>query len=227
MADSDHLDHLTFLDGYLFRTLVDILHTGDPIESGLYNYYQSRIENEGIALSAYDRALVRYVSDQFPDSSRPVVHAGTGLGTLPCAVARSGYRVAGIERDERRLKAAKRVRAALAQAWPEDADRYELIAGSFPDVLEGTSWMTPQTILIFTNCIASWSEDQTARAIASFRNCGDVLLDTLAFGNLRVEEEEQQTLVTQIEAQGYTVAPMSNRPPGTFFCHVRARPNGS
>lgn len=224
MAD---LDHLAFLDGYLFRTLVDILHSEDPSESGLYYYYQFRIENQRIALSAYDHALARYVSDQFPDNSRPIVHAGTGLGTLPCALATLGYRVAGVEQNEKRLKAAKRVHAALAQAWPEDAGRYELIAGQFPDVLEGTSWMKPQTILIFTNCISSWSEEQTARAIASFGNCGDVLLDTLTFGNLRGEEREQQILITQIEAQGFTVAPMSNRPPYTFFCHVRARPDRS
>ncbi len=214
-------DNLAFLDGYLFRVMVDLLKSEGVEPSGLYDYYRMRIEQDGNALSAYDRVLFDYALANFDQQSRRVVHAGIGIGTLTSALAMAGYTVAGIERENHRFRAASRVREALAEAWPDMADRYILMGGEFPSVLAETPWIAPETVLVFTNCGAGWSDELTADAIASFRACGDVVLDARLFGNVRDLPAERQILLERIEAQGLTVTAIAGMPPDAFYYHVR------
>lgn len=218
LADLDKLD---FLDGYLFRIMVQMLRSEGVDQSGLYNFYEARIEQAGSALSNYDRMLTEYVAHRFHRRERRIVHAGTGLGTLPSALAMAGYTVAGIEHDARRFQAARRVHDALAEAWPDKADRYELIYGEFPGTLTGTPWMSSGAVLIFTNCIASWSEELTARIIGTLPAWGDVLLDTRLFGTVRETPEERQVLVERFRRQGLAATPMVESPPGAYYCHLK------
>jgi len=216
-------DNLDFLDGYLFRTMVQILNSEGADPAGFYNYYKARVEQVGTALSPYDRMLVDYVDAKFDRQNRRIVHGGTGLGTLPCALAFSGYTVAGVEQDMARLRTAGRVHGALAEAWPAAAERYVLIGGEFPTVLADTPWMTPETVLIFTNCVATWSEDLAARLMASLSTCGDVILDVRLFGQSRDTPEERQMLIGQFEAQGLVALPIAESTPGAFYYHLQPR----
>ena len=216
-------DNLDFLDGYLFRTMVQILNSEGADPAGFYNYYKARVEQVGTALSPYDRMLVDYVDAKFDRPSRRIVHGGTGLGTLPCALAFSGYTVAGVEQDAGRLRTAGRIRAALAEAWPAMTERYELIEGEFPTVLAGTPWMAPETVLIFTNCVATWPDGLSDRIIGFASGCGDVILDTRLFGQSRDTPEERQTLIDQFEAQGLVALPIAGSPSGAFYYHLQPR----
>src|SRR5262249_5432396 len=155
------------------------------------------------------RMLFNYVFANFDRRSRHVVHAGTGLGTLASALAMAGYTVAGIEQDPPRFRAASRVRATLGDIWPDGSRRYELISGEYPAVVDGTPWMAPETVLIFTNCAAGWSDDFTALAVGSFRSVGDVLLDARLFGKVRDEPAERENLIAQMTAAGLTATPMA------------------
>ena len=132
---------LDFLDGYLFREMVVMLRADGPEASGLYNYYQSRIQDGRRAMSPYDRVLVRYLVQHFADAQRIILHAGIGLGTLATALARLGFRVGGVEADHRRFKAASRLHGTLAENWPDAAARYDVIYGEFPTALKDTSWI--------------------------------------------------------------------------------------
>lgn len=191
--------------------------------SGLYDFYKVRIEQVGSALSEYDRMLLDYVHARFDRQNRRIVHAGTGLGTLPSALAMMGYTVAGVEQDARRFRAADQVRAALAEAWPSTAERYVLVPGQFPTVLAETPWIAPETILIFTNCGGSWPEDLTERVITSFAGFGDILLDTRLFGNVRNTPAEREMLANRFEAQGLMLTPIPESPPGAFYHHLQPR----
>ncbi|MBV8192209.1 MAG: hypothetical protein JO339_33595, partial [Alphaproteobacteria bacterium] len=122
---------LSFLDGYLFRVMVDMLRSQGAEASGMYDYYKVRVEAVGTALSDYDRMLFNYALAHFDRDSRQIVHAGTGFGTLPAALAMSGYTVAGIEQDPQRFRGARQVRAALADAWPEAVGQYDLVQGEY------------------------------------------------------------------------------------------------
>ncbi len=217
-------DGLSFLDGYLFRVMVDILRTDGATASGFFEYYEARIDRSKIALSEYDRMLVGYVSRRFDRARRRIVHAGTGLGTLPSALAVAGYTVAAVEQDSRRFASAGRIRAALAQAWPDAAARYTLIAGAYPAIVEATPHLSSDTVLIFTNCGAAWPEALTARCIASFRACGDILLDARLFGSVRETARERHALIAQIEAHGLIATPVTESPQGAFYYHLKHRP---
>lgn len=212
---------LTFLDGYLFRVMVQILKSEGVNESGLYNYYRARVEEVGFALSHYDRMLVDYVQARFDRQSRRIVHAGTGLGTLPCALAFTGYTVAALEQDAGRIRAAGQVHAALAEAWPAAAERYTLIGDAFPTVLDGTPWLAPTTVLIFTNCVTTWSDELRARIMASLKTCGDVILDTRLFGEMRDTPEQRQAFIGQLEGQGIAATPIAESPPDAFYYHFK------
>ncbi|MGD9879514.1 MAG: hypothetical protein AB7F22_09465 [Reyranella sp.] len=212
---------LAFLDGYLFRVMVQILKSEGVNESGLYNYYRARVEEVGFALSHYDRMLVDYVQARFDRQSRRIVHAGTGLGTLPCALAFAGYTVAALEQDAGRIRAASQVHAALADAWPAAAERYQLIGGEFPTVLGGTPWLGPKTVLIFTNCVTTWPDELNAKIMASLKTCGDVIMDTRLFGQMRDTPDERYAFVRQLEAQGIDAAPMAESPPDAFYYHLK------
>ena len=211
---------LTFLDGYLFRVMVQILKSEGVDESGLYNYYRARVEEVGFAPSHYDRMLVDYVQARFDRQNRSIVHAGTGLGTLPSALAFTGYTVAALEQDAGRIRAAGQVHAALAEAWPAAVERYQLIGGEFPTVLDGTPWLAPATVLIFTNCVTTWSDELRARIMASLQTCGDVILDTRLFGEMRDTPEERQAFIAQLEAQGISATPMAESPSDAFYYHL-------
>jgi hypothetical protein len=212
---------LTFLDGYLFRVMVQILKSEGVDESGLYNYYRARVEEVGLALSHYDRMLVDYVQARFDRKGRRIVHAGTGLGTLPCALAFAGYTVAALEQDAGRIRAAGQVHAALAEAWPAAAERYTLIGDAFPTALDGTPWLTPTTVLIFTNCVTTWPDAQRAQIMASLQSCGDVILDTRLFGEMRNTPEERRAFIGQLEAQGFAATPIAESPPDAFYHHLK------
>src|SRR4051812_29260349 len=110
-------ENLSFLDGYLFRVMVDMLRASGPQESGFYEYYRSRVEQVGTALSDYGRFLADYLAANFDPTERRVVHAGIGLGTLASALAVRGFNVTGLEYDGKRFDAAIRVRSALADKW--------------------------------------------------------------------------------------------------------------
>lgn len=213
--------NLAFLDGYLYRVMVDMLKSEGAETSGLYDFYKARVEKVGSALSEYDRMLFDYVLANFDRQTRRFLHAGTGLGTLPSALAMAGCTVAGIEQDASRFRAASRVRATLADAWPNSTEHYELIAGVFPMVVADTPWMAPTTVLIFTNCGADWTEEFTNRVIASLRSVGDVLLDARLFGNIRDVPAERDNLIAQFEARGMTARPMAETPAGSFYYHLQ------
>ncbi len=215
-------DTLDLLDGYLFREMVDIFRREGPDVSGYANYYTLRVIRGGRALSGYDRMLAGYIGQHFDRAARRVVHAGPGLGTLAAALAADGFTVAAVERDALRFASTLRLCAALIEAWPAMAGRYRLVAGSFPEVLE-PAWLTPATVLVFTNCVASWSAAFTSGVVALFPRFGDVLLDTRTFGILRESEAERQALVAEIEAQGIAVSPIEASPTGSFYVHAVRR----
>lgn len=216
-------EDLAVLDKYLFRVMASMLRSEGPQASGLYAYYEARIAQNHCALTDYDRMLFDYVLTHFDRERRWIVHAGTGIGTLPSALAVAGYTIAGIECDEPRFAAANRVRTALAGAWPASVEKYELIAGEFPTILDGTPWASPKSVLIFTNCGANWPEDLTARAIASLPAFGDIILDARLFGNVRNTPEERQVLIARMEAEGLVATPIAQSPPMTAYYHLRPR----
>ena len=191
--------------------------------SGLYAYYEARIEQDRCALSNYDRMLFDYVLAHFDREERRIVHAGIGIGTLLSALSVAGYRVTGIESDEPRFRAASRLRNALAAAWPVAVERYDLVDGQFPAALERRPLASSKNVLIFTNCAASWPEDLSARAIASFPAFGDVILDARLFGSIRDTAEERQTLIDRMEAAGLVATPIARSPPMTAYYHLRPR----
>lgn len=202
---------------------MQMLKSEGPDASGMFEFYESRIEKNRTALSNYDRALLDYVETHFKRQDRHIVHAGTGLGTLPCALALSGYKVTGVEQDGRRFRAAQRVRLSLLDAWPDIADRYELVSGQFPGVLQGTPALGPQTVLIFTNCGAGWSDELTAHVIQTFLNLGDTILDLRLFGRVRDSEDERQRLLDTIFGKQLHGTPIKTSPAGTYYFHIQPR----
>jgi len=217
------IETLSFLDGYIYRVMARMLRSDGPQESGLYDFYKARIERERRALSGYDRLLFAYLTSHFEPNDQQVLHAGIGVGTLASALAVSGFRVAGLERDDGRFKAASRVRAAVCDAWPEVAERYEVVAGTFPTTVLSPSWTSGRTILLFTNCAADWTDAFTDSIIDLFPRFGGVLLDSRLFGRVRDAEDERESLMRAIERRGLTATPLlETRGLGAYYHHIRS-----
>lgn len=220
-------DKLSFLDGYLYRAMIDMMLSAGPTASGLYDFYKARIEQEGTALSGYDRILFEYVRTRFHPSERRLLHAGIGLGTLACALAMGGFTVCGLDQDGGRLEAAHRMRSALADIWPSAAGRYDIVGGTFPEVPLDTSWIAPQTILVFTNCASGWSQEFSDSVIALFPRFGGVILDARLFGIVRELPEQREALIARIEALGLTATPIPETDRlGAYYHHFRPRRDG-
>jgi hypothetical protein len=221
---SDRIDlqeKLSFIDGYLFRVMLEMLMSDGLEESGFYDFYGRRIEQQLRALSWYDKEVVGYITKRFDREKRRILHVGIGVGTLTAALAITGYVIGGIERDGRRYRAATRIREAVAEAWPKTAERYSLIHGEFPTTVIETPWMGRDVILIFTNCVATWSGDLTEKIITSLSRFGDVLLDLRQFGRLREDPMERAELVGLIERQGLIVTPIAKMlQRSSYYCHI-------
>lgn len=216
----DLQEELAFIDGYLYRVMLEILISDGLEESGFYEFYSHRIEQQQRAMSLYDNALVGYITKCFDGEKRRILHVGIGVGTLTAALAITGYVIAGIERDGRRHRAATRIRKAVAQAWPKTAERYSLIYGEFPTTVMETPWMGRDVVLIFTNSVATWEGDLTEKIITSLSRFGDVLLDLRQFGRLREDPADRAELVGLIERQGLIVTPIQKMPQHTYYCHI-------
>ncbi len=216
-------EDLALLDRHLLKVMINMLRAEGAQASGLYAYYEGRIDQDRRAFTAYDRMLFDYVLAHFDRKELQIVHAGIGIGTLLSALAVAGYAVTGVESDGPRFSAANRVRSALSVAWPAAVNRYDLVVGEFPSILDEIPLRSSRKVLIFTNCGASWSKDLTARAIASFALFDDVILDTRLFGNVRDTPEERQQLIDRIEAEGLVATPIAQSPPMTFYFHLRSR----
>jgi hypothetical protein len=215
-------EEVAFLNGYLFRVMVDMLRSNGTEASGFYDFYKARVEQERTALSGYDRILLSYIGRHFEPSERAIVHAGIGLGTLASALAVAGFQVHGIERDPSRFDAATRVRAAVIDMWPEAAERYKLIVGSFPAVLVETTWIGSRAVLVFTNCGSGWPEELVEEVISLFPQFGDVILDARLFGTVRDLPEERADLIARIEANGFTAVPIpETNPIGAYYYHIQ------
>jgi hypothetical protein len=219
-AAADLSERLTFIDGYLFRVMAEMVRGERSEAAGFFAYYNRRME-VGYALSQYDKALVEYISRRFDRNTRPILHVGIGIGTLTASLAILGYRIGGIERDGKRFNGACWLRETVAHTWPEAGARYALINGEFPTTVIGTPWMAGDVVLVFTNCEASWSDELTASIISSFSSFEDIILDTRLFGKRRDDPGERQLLIETIEGQSVTGRPIEGIAKHAFYYHFR------
>jgi hypothetical protein len=188
---------LDFLDGYIFHVLQQIAAESGLDESGLTSYYGSRLKEHIGGLIEYEIGLAKLLLERC--KGRRIVHAGIGVGTLTCALACNGFRIAGVESYGNRVATAKRMRSTFAQVWPEVEERYEIVQGYYPQALD-PSWCGPDVTVIFTNVGAGWDEDTTNAVIASLARFGEAYLDLRLFGRVRAEEDDRVALFSRIEA---------------------------
>ncbi|MDP1965607.1 MAG: hypothetical protein Q8K93_25790 [Reyranella sp.] len=188
---------LDFLDGYLFRLLQEIVADCGAEKSGFFDYYSSRVKGKIGGLMEYEERLTRYLVANY--SNCRVVHAGTGIGTLPCALACNGMAVTAIESLRSRVESARRIRAAIVDIWPEIDPRYDIIAGVYPEALD-SGRCGPDSILVFTNVASDWSVEQETSIIQSMQDFGQAVLDLRLFGHVRNEEVDRAKLFTRIAA---------------------------
>lgn len=193
---------LDFLDGYLFRLLQEIAADRGLEASGFFAYYSSRLKEKIGGLMEYEERLARYLLAEF--NGRQVVHVGTGIGTLPCALACNGMMVTAIEGFGPRVESARRIRAALVDIWPEVGTRYNIIHGQYPQALAGWNINNSGTILVFTNVASNWPTEEESRIVQSMRQFGVALLDLRLFGHVRNEEAARAELFSRIAATAKT-----------------------
>lgn len=198
---------LDFLDGYLFRLLQEIIADRGVEDSGFFEYYSSRLKEKIGGLMEYEERLARYLLANF--RNRHVVHAGTGIGTFPCALACSGMTVTAIEHYRPRVASARRIRAAIVDIWPEVGPRYDIIEGFYPGALS-LKRHRPDTILVFTNVASNWNAEQQTAIIQSMQGFGAVILDLRLFGRVRGEDTERTSLFDRIAATAQSAERLPN-----------------
>ena len=187
---------------------------GDILAVNNDAFYRARLDQR-IGVSAYDEALAQFVSEKF--AGRPIVHAGTGFGSLIAVLAANGFEVCGIEQDPTRFDGAEQVRSGIQRRWPAAGKRFDLLKGPYPDAIAGTDWVSPDVVLLFTNVGAGWSHEIEDRVIATFPSFCAVFFFARLFGRTRETPEEQAELLGRMRTalDGDIVAldiPTSNAP---------------
>lgn len=213
--------NLDLLDGYLFRLLQEIAEGHGLNDSGLYGYYGHRIERRIGGLAEYEARLARYFLDTFKD--RPMVHAGTGIGPLPCVLACNGMEVVGVEADGKRVVSARYIREAMIEIWPEVEKRYQIVEGYYPEVLSEAVSAGPEKILLFTNVGAPWTEEKLSSIIRSMTQFGDVFLDLQLFGAVREKEEDRLALFDRIAASAHWAERLPHIAEGIYLARFTFR----
>jgi hypothetical protein len=145
------------------------------------------------------------------------------MGTLTSLLAISHFSVVGVEQDQRRYEAASRMRKALNANWPAEMEQYTLVLGTFPTALAETDWLSPQAVLVFTNCAAAWPPQTEADIVKTICNARDVVLDSRLFGQNRHRAPERNALLETFEAQGMSVAVVPASPRAHHFYHLARR----
>ncbi|MFI5031459.1 MAG: hypothetical protein ACHQPH_12240 [Reyranellales bacterium] len=199
---------LDFLDGYLFRLIQEIAEKQGLELTGFYNYYDYRLRHRIGGLIEYEAELARFLLDGY--AGRHIVHAGTGIGVLPCALACNGMSVTAVDGDTRRLRSAQHLRAVVAKTWPEVTARYRLLGGNFPNAMtEGRGWrgrrrvrveLDRRSVLVFTNVVTTWGDRLEAAIFAALPTFAETLLDLRNFGATREDANDRDVLFARIAA---------------------------
>jgi hypothetical protein len=177
-------------------------------DAGAYEYYAARARNR-TPLYTYERRLWTLLRGE-----RLVVHAGTGFGVLPAALARAGVDCIAFERDRRRFAGAVALREALP---PTGA--YEILNVTYPETLEASARLA-QATLVFTNVEAGWDDALEAAVLDTFKLFRRVILDERMFGRKRDTPGERAILERRIAERGFTVERLPIR--DYFFVRVTA-----
>lgn len=185
-----------FLDGYLLSALREELQNRGIDESGLLEFYASRVSARRGAILDYEEAYANYLLANC--RNQRVLEIGTGMGELPVVLALNGVRAGGLEYYEPTYQAAARIRSGLALCFPELASDYELILGAFPENLMDTKWTGPDVTLVFTNVGAGWDEERIDAGIAYFQSIGEAILDLRLFGVTRNTGADRDRLFHRI-----------------------------
>jgi hypothetical protein len=205
---------IDFLDGFIHSAMNELLMSGGIDSSGLYRYYVDRIENRIGGILEYERDLADYVIKHC--QGQRIVEVGTGLGELPIILALNGVTAAGVEKERRRQMAATHVRDRLLNCFSELDERYEFIAGEFPDALADSTWIGPGVTLLFTN-VVGWDQNRAERINAFLPRVGEVILELRMFGILRDTEAERQDLFDCVAASAKSAERLPALSPGTYF----------
>ena len=96
------------------------------------------------------------------------------------------------------MRSARKLRQELIKTWPVVSECYEIIEGSFPEIIKGSAWEAKDVVLVFTITSPGWDDDLTNRAIDSMPSFGHVIVDLLRFGVRRETEAEREDLFQRI-----------------------------
>jgi len=206
---------IDFLDGYIFSEMNDLLMSEGMDASGLYRYYTMRLDGRLGGILEYEHDLANYVIEHC--QGRRIVEIGAGLGELPIILALNGMKSAGVEFNEGRQRAGRRVRERAVNCFPEVGEHYEFIAGGYPEALVDTAWTGPDVTLLFTNVIASWDRARTEAIDAFFPQVGEVILELRMFGVLRDEEAARQQLFDEIARYAKSAERLPELSPAMHF----------
>lgn len=131
------------------------------------------------------------------------------------------------------------MRAAIVEIWPEVEERYEIIEGFYPQVLEerrrptnwavrfrpwgarpaasAGAWLDSNAILVFTNVGSGWNEALLALVIESMPRFAEVVLDLRVFGWIRDKDDERNSLFDRIAASARSAERLPDLAGGTHF----------
>jgi hypothetical protein len=206
-----------FFDGFVCRFIQETLAISSADESGLYNYYASRLDHHVGGLQDYEVAIFEFLTAKFPRCAC-FIHVGVGIGTTTALMAATGHKIIGIEKDPKRLALASRLRSCAAALWPNVANLYELVQGVFPQVLSNFG-RRADSVLFLTNFGAKRSSgfiDEMIRTLPEFNN---VVLDLRLFGNTLEDPADREALRTRILAAGMKDRGPIRASPGSHYHH--------
>ena len=213
------LDH-EFYSGYLLHFITHVLEEQAPEQSGLSDYYASRVRNHA-GLSALEVAVARYIVRNFDTDKRRIIEIGIGIGSLTAYLAVLGYQVTGFEDDAKRVALARRWRGSVKAVWPESGSRYILVNGSFPAAVDELGIIGKDSLLLFSNRVDTWPDGTEAAMLEVFPKVGDVILDLRKFGHLRDLESEREDLLQRVTRAGARNILQVPGPGEAFYHHFK------
>lgn len=218
--NAEHVLSVDFFDGFVCRFIQETLSVSGADECGLGNYYACRVAKHVGGLEDYEGAIFEFLTAQFPRCAC-FIHVGVGLGTTTALMAATGHKIIGIENCRKRFEMASRLRSCAAALWPNVANLYELMMGTFPEVLPSIT-RRADSVLFFTNLVSNRSSDFIDEIIRTLPEFGNVVLDLRLFGTTLGDPADREALRTRILAVGMKDKGPIPAPAGSYYHHFVA-----
>ena len=170
-------------------------------ESGAYNFYQARVNNQTL-ITDMEASLAQRIVALDPGLQQ-AHEVGAGVATLSIAMAACGVRTHAIERETRRFEALEEVFIALNAAEPDIGEQLTAAKELF-GYKEEEADLRARSVVVATNIIATLTDEQKDFILRGIKQYRYAIIDVQRFLVMRNTPAEHEELFASLVKDGFS-----------------------